>query len=75
MKRAMCCSTLQDNITGVNGQGGGLHILEVTSASTGKARIAGVFLRKERKRKPSDTGIMLCFCPFCRTDLEERFRP
>lgn len=73
--KTLCCKELGDNVSGTNGQGAGLHVLEVTNRVTGKTRLAGVYLRAERKRKLNDNGVMIRWCPFCRTDLEERFRP
>ena len=74
-KREFCCKTLEESLSGVNGQGAGLHALEVVNIKTGQRRTAGVFVRAERKRRKSDAGTMLNYCPFCRTDLEEFHKP
>jgi len=73
MAISLCCKELEDNLSGVNGQAAGLHLYELTSARTGKKRIAGVYVRKERKRKAADKGVLIRWCPFCRCDLHERF--
>ncbi len=70
----ICCKALEEGLAGVNGQGAGLHSLEVTSKNTLLTRIAGFYLRRERKRGKGDWGQMIRFCPFCGTNLEDRHR-
>jgi hypothetical protein len=72
--RKFCCNELEKNLSGVNGQGAGLHALEVMNAKTLRKRFAAVYLRAERKRRKYDAGVVIRWCPFCRADLEEWFR-
>lgn len=70
-----CCKMLADNLSGQNGQAAGIHAYVATNVKTGKERLVGFYLRRERKRKARDTGVMLRWCPFCCADLEEKYRP
>lgn len=74
-KRDICCKDLEDNLTGVNGHGAGLHLMQTTSIKDGKKRNRGIFIRATRKQRKGDAGFMIRWCPFCRVDLEEFFGP